>query len=176
MRIQIQHEHHRCQNSTATKEQRGSCCDGVIRNLDHLHHARKNYPLLTVSVTLDADARSNDAKHPAANRPIVAATTVPFSVTWKRPRVISYLTSPRIEGARLRRPILLVDDGQDTLFPCDSVEDLYVAAGEPKEFWIVPEARHGKAWETKPEEYKRRVLAFWREALGSSELELLESK
>lgn len=74
------------------------------------------------------------------------------------------------------RPILLIDDGQDALYPCDSVEDLYVAAGEPKEFWIVPEAPHGKAWETEPEEYERRVLAFWRETLGITEVELLESK
>ncbi len=74
------------------------------------------------------------------------------------------------------RPILLIDEGLDALFPCNSVETLYEAAGDPRMFWSVPDAKHGKARETAPEEYERRVLAFWRETLGISELELLESK
>ena len=61
------------------------------------------------------------------------------------------------------RPVFLIDEGLDKLFPCDSVEVLYKAGGDPKMFWSVPEATHGKAWETNPEEYERRVLAFWRQ-------------
>ena len=67
------------------------------------------------------------------------------------------------------RPVFLIDEGRDDMFPRDSVEDLYAAAGEPKEFWMVPEAAHGKAWDTEPEEYKRRVLAFWRKTFGMDE-------
>ncbi|MFQ5926557.1 MAG: alpha/beta hydrolase, partial [Terriglobia bacterium] len=64
------------------------------------------------------------------------------------------------------RPVFLIDEGKDHLFPYDSVEVLYNLAREPKQFWSVPGAKHGKAWETAPEEYERQVLAFWRKALG----------
>ena len=64
------------------------------------------------------------------------------------------------------RPIFLIDEGLDQMFPCNSVELLYKAAGEPKEFWSVPDAEHGTAWKKAPEEYERRVLAFWRDTLG----------
>lgn len=69
------------------------------------------------------------------------------------------------------RPIFLIDEGKDALFPCDSVEKIYGAAGDPKEFWNVPEAPHGKAREKAPEEYKHRVVAFWRQTFGMEPLE-----
>lgn len=59
------------------------------------------------------------------------------------------------------RPIFLIDDLQDNLFPVDSGERLYVAAREPKSFWQIPSCLHGQGWDCAPEEYKRRVLAFW---------------
>ena len=64
------------------------------------------------------------------------------------------------------RPVFLIDEGMDTVFPSNSVETLYVAAGDPKTFWTVPDATHGKGWETAPEEYERRVLVFWRQTFG----------
>lgn len=69
------------------------------------------------------------------------------------------------------RPVFLIDEGKDALFPCDSVENLYNAAKGPREFWMVPEAEHGKAREARPEEYKRRVLSFWRHTFGISSSE-----
>ena len=64
------------------------------------------------------------------------------------------------------RPVFLIDDSEDDMFPSDSVEVLYKAAKEPKVLWQVPGAPHGKGWETAPDEYERRVLAFWRDTLG----------
>ena len=64
------------------------------------------------------------------------------------------------------RPVFLIDEGMDTVFPCNSVETLYVAARDPKMFWMVPDATHGQAMEKAPEEYQKRVLAFWRDTLG----------
>lgn len=66
------------------------------------------------------------------------------------------------------RPIFLIDDGLDALFPCSSVEWLYEAAEAPRDFWSVADAPHGQAWETAPEEYERRVLAFWRNVFAIS--------
>ena len=60
------------------------------------------------------------------------------------------------------RPVLLIDNLNDHLFPSDSVELLYEAARERKQLWQAC-APHGKGWECAREEYERRVLAFWRE-------------
>jgi fermentation-respiration switch protein FrsA (DUF1100 family) len=60
------------------------------------------------------------------------------------------------------RPVFLIDELEDDLFPPDSVEVLYEAAREPKMLWKIPGAEHGKGFEIDPEGYKRRVLEFWR--------------
>jgi len=69
------------------------------------------------------------------------------------------------------RPVFLIDDGHDDLFPPDSVERLRDAAAEPKQYWNVAEALHGKGWETMPEEYERRVIAFWRKTFELTGIE-----
>jgi fermentation-respiration switch protein FrsA (DUF1100 family) len=69
------------------------------------------------------------------------------------------------------RPVFLIDNSEDHLFPCDSVETLYKAAKEPKVLWQVPGAAHGEGWETAPKEYERRVLAFWGHTFGTGHLE-----
>ena len=48
------------------------------------------------------------------------------------------------------------------------VRHYYQHAGEPKELWVVPEATHGGAWSARPEEYPRRLVAFFSDALGVS--------
>lgn len=67
------------------------------------------------------------------------------------------------------RPVLLIDDEQDTLFPPDSVEVLYAAAREPKEFWQVSGCPHGQARQCATQEYEQRVIAFWQKTFGSSQ-------
>ncbi len=64
------------------------------------------------------------------------------------------------------RPVFLIDHSEDELFPANSVELLYEAANEPKTFWQIPGAPHGSGWAFAPEEYERRVLAFWRKTFG----------
>ena len=63
------------------------------------------------------------------------------------------------------RPVFLIDDLGDDVFPSDSVELLFEAAGEPKSLWQVA-APHGRGWETARDEYEGRVLAFWRQTFG----------
>ena len=79
----------------------------------------------------------------------------------------------KVIGQISPRPVFLIDDLEDDVFPSDSVEVVYKAAREPKELWQIPGATHTTrgGWETAPEEYERRVLAFWRQtfALGESE-------
>jgi hypothetical protein len=69
------------------------------------------------------------------------------------------------------RPVFLIDEGRDELFPPNTVERLLVAAKEPKTYWAVPEAAHGQARRARPKEYERRVVAFWRKTLGIGESE-----
>ena len=57
------------------------------------------------------------------------------------------------------RPILFVHAGQDQYLP--DFDDLYAAARPPKEVWYVPEAGHTKVSEVLPEEFQRRVIAFF---------------
>jgi fermentation-respiration switch protein FrsA (DUF1100 family) len=45
---------------------------------------------------------------------------------------------------------------------------LYVAAREPKELWIVPGAQHCGAHYAHPQEYERRVIAFFDQALRTT--------
>ena len=63
------------------------------------------------------------------------------------------------------RPILLIDDMADRLFPPDTVELLDQAAREPKTLWQVPACPHGDARKCAPEEYRRRVVRFWQQTL-----------
>ena len=57
------------------------------------------------------------------------------------------------------RPILFVHAGKDQYLP--DFDDLYAAARPPKDVWHVPEAGHTKVSEVLPEEFQRRVIAFF---------------
>lgn len=62
------------------------------------------------------------------------------------------------------RPVFLINaengGGGEELTP-----DYYAAAGQPKQLWTVPGAEHTGGLAARPEEYRRRVLAFFDEAL-----------
>lgn len=77
------------------------------------------------------------------------------------------LAPVEVIGQIAPRPVLLIDDAGDRLFPPDAVELLHQAAGEPKTLWQIPACPHGKARECAPEEYLRRMILFWQETLGA---------
>jgi uncharacterized protein len=62
------------------------------------------------------------------------------------------------------RPVFLIytphGQGAETLNPT-----FHAAAGEPKTIWEIPEASHTGGLDARPEEYERRVIAFFDEAL-----------
>lgn len=66
------------------------------------------------------------------------------------------------------RPLLLVHGDQDTAVPVSHARRLHDAAGEPRELWIVPGARHVGAYFADREQYLHRVGSFFEEALGAS--------
>lgn len=59
------------------------------------------------------------------------------------------------------RPALFIDDGRDTDIPAHSGQRLYAAAPGPKELWLIPNATHAGGYAALPQEYQRRVLAFY---------------
>ena len=63
------------------------------------------------------------------------------------------------------RALFIIHGGQDRYVSTDDVRRLYDKAGEPKDLWIVPEAEHRQVDELHPEEYQKRVLAFFKRYL-----------
>lgn len=64
------------------------------------------------------------------------------------------------------RPLLVIDGGQDKRVTRAQENPIFLAAPEPKEYWLVPSAGHGEYFQTAPEEYRKRVLAFFQHALA----------
>lgn len=61
------------------------------------------------------------------------------------------------------RPILFIHGELDKYLP--DFDELFVAAGEPKQTWRLPGVDHTKASEAQPEEYYRRVVGFFEQNL-----------
>lgn len=59
------------------------------------------------------------------------------------------------------RPVLVIGGAEDRLMPPDDVGELFAAAKDPKELWMVPGASHGKCREAAGSEYDRRVIDFY---------------
>jgi fermentation-respiration switch protein FrsA (DUF1100 family) len=55
----------------------------------------------------------------------------------------------------------------DILVSVDHAFRLYEAAHEPEELWINDSGHAWSSW-TYPEDYRKRILAFFRDALGDS--------
>jgi uncharacterized protein len=63
------------------------------------------------------------------------------------------------------RPILLTHGVLDEIVPVRHVHTLFQAAEEPKELWVVPDARHVGARDIDPDLYFGRVEGFLKQAL-----------
>jgi len=63
------------------------------------------------------------------------------------------------------RPLLLIGGSEDRLMPEDDVRRLFTAAGEPKQLWIIPGAKHAKCHEVSGLEYETKVASFFNKHL-----------
>jgi fermentation-respiration switch protein FrsA (DUF1100 family) len=68
------------------------------------------------------------------------------------------------------RPLFFIHGGADERTPYSMMFDLVAAAKQAPnahvQSWLVPGARHAQAFNTAPEEYVSRVVAFYTAALG----------
>ena len=70
---------------------------------------------------------------------------------------------PDVENAAARlapRPWLMIHGGKDAYIGPDIARGLFAEAREPKEFWLVPKAKHNRCREVDPDEYAARVRDF----------------
>jgi uncharacterized protein len=58
------------------------------------------------------------------------------------------------------RPVLIMHAGADRDVPAVQARQLFAAAHEPKELWIVPNAEHRRIEQVAPDEYRQRVIDF----------------
>lgn len=58
------------------------------------------------------------------------------------------------------RPVLIIQGTDDGTIELHNAEEIYEAAGDPKEIYIVEGAGHADVYEVAPREYERRVLGF----------------
>lgn len=69
--------------------------------------------------------------------------------------------SPEKSVAERAFPVLLICDENDEALPCRHSEMIYAAARGPKQLWRVPHAFHTAALACQPQEFRRRVFAFF---------------
>jgi dipeptidyl aminopeptidase/acylaminoacyl peptidase len=76
--------------------------------------------------------------------------------------------SPQHAVAARAFPVLLICDENDVVLPCRHAEMIYAAARGRKELWEVPVAFHTAAYGFAPDEFRRRVLAFFAAAANAN--------
>jgi predicted alpha/beta hydrolase len=59
------------------------------------------------------------------------------------------------------RPLLMIHGQADTYIKADMASRLFEIAGEPKELWLVENAKHNQSLQVAGEEYPQRVLRFF---------------
>jgi uncharacterized protein len=69
--------------------------------------------------------------------------------------------SPENAVAARAFPVFLICDEKDVALPCRHTRRIYAAALGPKQMWVVPGAPHTAALGYEPDEFRRRVLAFF---------------
>jgi fermentation-respiration switch protein FrsA (DUF1100 family) len=65
------------------------------------------------------------------------------------------------------RPILLIHGEKDDMCPVENGRTLFARAGEPKQIWLLPRAKHVGAYFANPERYIERAAAFFRSSLAT---------
>jgi pimeloyl-ACP methyl ester carboxylesterase len=76
---------------------------------------------------------------------------------------------PSLEDAMAKlapRPLLMIHGEGDTYIKPDMARALFGRAGEPKEFWLVPGAKHNQGMHVAGDEYRQRVLRFFERHLA----------
>ena len=66
------------------------------------------------------------------------------------------------------RPLLIIGGSEDPVVAASMLRELFAAARQPKELWIVPGAGHGFYFQTAPDEYRHKLVDFFSRSLEPS--------
>jgi pimeloyl-ACP methyl ester carboxylesterase len=69
------------------------------------------------------------------------------------------------------RPLLMIHGEADSYIRREMATSLFACAHGPKEFWLVPGAKHNQALHLHGDEYRQRVLAFFEQHLADEAIE-----
>jgi pimeloyl-ACP methyl ester carboxylesterase len=78
---------------------------------------------------------------------------------------------PHLESALPKlapRPLLMIHGENDTYIRADMARTLFGHLRQPKEFWLVPGAKHNHGLQVAGDEYRRRVLEFFERHLAAA--------
>lgn len=67
---------------------------------------------------------------------------------------------------RVKVPVLVIGGASDPFTPAEETKQLFDAANEPKQLWIVDGAGHDDLWKFNAREYQSRVLEFFQTNLN----------
>jgi fermentation-respiration switch protein FrsA (DUF1100 family) len=113
-------------------------------------------------------AVQRSARHRGYPRPIaaplayLACHTAALRLRYRR----AFGDPVRAVAAMAPRPLLIIHGADDDLISVESAYQLYTAAGQGRELWILPKTGHARALEAAPEQYAERVLDFLGRTLG----------
>jgi alpha-beta hydrolase superfamily lysophospholipase len=110
--------------------------------------------------------------HNATRRRLPARLVVPMAdalTGWRYGYRFGAVRPVEVIQAISPRPLLLIHGGADTLIPSSHAHELFAAAREPKELWIVDGIEHCGAYFTDRAGYVRRVAQFFEQYLASYE-------
>ncbi len=88
----------------------------------------------------------------------------PFMLFWGSREADCTLTTVSAKdwiGDISPRPVFILDAGKDNVVSETSSEDLFAAAGEPKEWWQCEECGHHELDTIRPQEFEEKVVGFF---------------
>ena len=84
-----------------------------------------------------------------------------------RERRVTFLdVEPAVK--QFQRPLLMMHGQEDKYIRPDMSRRLFDLAGEPKEYWLIPGAKHNEGVQVAGEEYHQRVREFFDKYLAQS--------
>jgi alpha-beta hydrolase superfamily lysophospholipase len=86
---------------------------------------------------------------------------IPLTRPFARPLALTFPKAPDLLqsiGEVAPIPVLLIHGTEDQIVPPDHSQQLYDAAGEPRQLWLIPDARHIQALTSKP--IRQRLLDY----------------
>ncbi len=67
------------------------------------------------------------------------------------------------------RPLFIIGDDNDAVVGVEDSIRLFEAAGEPRRYWLIPDADHARGWQFAGDAYERRIVEFFNESLAVAE-------